>query len=139
MNQVPQKKVYYPRPGAGGHRQGAGEAAPNESKEKRERRPASQLSRDDVGDTRLLRAGHLAGFADRQCLLARRFAEEGVRFIEVSAGGWDTHRNMRTELANRCGAVDKPIAGLLTDLKRRNMLDDTLVVWGGEFGRTPTS
>ena len=73
----------------------------------------------------------------RQCLLARRFAEEGVRFIEVSAGGWDTHRNMRTELANRCGAVDKPIAGLLADLKRRNMLDDTLVVWGGEFGRTP--
>lgn len=73
----------------------------------------------------------------RQCLLARRLAEEGVRFIEITAGGWDTHRNMREELANRCGAVDKPIAGLLADLKQRRMLDDTLVVWGGEFGRTP--
>jgi len=73
----------------------------------------------------------------RQCLLARRFAEEGVRFVEIQAGGWDTHRNMRASLAARCNAVDKPIAGLLTDLKRRNMLDETLVVWGGEFGRTP--
>ncbi|MCP3860308.1 MAG: DUF1501 domain-containing protein, partial [Phycisphaeraceae bacterium] len=73
----------------------------------------------------------------RQCLLARRFAEEGVRFIEIQSGGWDTHRNMRASLAARCNAVDKPIAGLLADLKRRNMLDDTLVVWGGEFGRTP--
>jgi hypothetical protein len=73
----------------------------------------------------------------RQCLLARRLAEEGVRFIELTAGGWDTHRNMREELANRCQAVDKPIAGLLADLQQRRMLDDTLVVWGGEFGRTP--
>ena len=73
----------------------------------------------------------------RQCLLARRLAEEGVRFIELSAGGWDTHRNMREALAGRCEAVDKPIAGLLADLKRRRMLDDTLVIWGGEFGRTP--
>ena len=73
----------------------------------------------------------------RQCLLARRLAEEGVRFIELYAGGWDTHRNMREELANRCEAVDRPIAGLLADLKQRNLLDDTLVIWGGEFGRTP--
>lgn len=73
----------------------------------------------------------------RQCLLARRLAEEGVRFIEITAGGWDTHRNMREALAERCLAVDKPIAGLLADLKQRRMLDDTLVVWGGEFGRTP--
>ena len=60
-----------------------------------------------------------------------------MRFIELSAGGWDTHRNMREELANRCEAVDRPIAGLLADLKQRNLLDDTLVIWGGEFGRTP--
>ncbi len=80
--------------------------------------------------------GSTDGFG-RQCLLARRLAEEGVRFIEITAGGWDTHRNMREELAARCEAVDKPIAGLLTDLKRRRMLDDTLVIWGGEFGRTP--
>ena len=73
----------------------------------------------------------------RQCLLARRLAEEGVRFIELTAGGWDTHRNMREELAARCEAVDRPIAGLLADLKQRRMLDDTLVIWGGEFGRTP--
>jgi hypothetical protein len=76
------------------------------------------------------------GFA-RQCLLARRFAEKGVRFIEVSHGGWDTHRNLREELAKQCSEIDQPIAALLADLKRRGMLDDTLVLWGGEFGRTP--
>jgi len=73
----------------------------------------------------------------RQCLLARRFAEKGVRFIEVSHGGWDTHRNMREELTKQCGEIDQPIAALLGDLKQRGMLDDTLVLWGGEFGRTP--
>jgi hypothetical protein len=76
------------------------------------------------------------GFA-RQCLLARRFAEAGVRFIEVNHGGWDTHRNLRDDLAKQCGEVDKPIAALLTDLKKRSLLKDTLVIWGGEFGRTP--
>ena len=74
---------------------------------------------------------------ERQCLLARRFAEKGVRFIEVSHGGWDTHRNLRDELAKQCGEIDKPIAALLADLRRRGMLDETLVLWGGEFGRTP--
>ncbi len=73
----------------------------------------------------------------RQCLLARRLAEKGVRFIEVSHGGWDTHRNLREELTKQCGEIDKPIAALLADLKQRGMLDDTLVLWGGEFGRTP--
>ena len=73
----------------------------------------------------------------RQCLLARKLAEEGVRFIEVTHGGWDTHRNLRTDLERQCGAIDKPIAALLSDLKTRGMLDDTLVLWGGEFGRTP--
>lgn len=73
----------------------------------------------------------------RQCLLARRMAERGVRFIEVGHGGWDMHRNLRADLTEKCGEIDRPIAGLLTDLKRRGMLDDTLVVWGGEFGRTP--
>ena len=73
----------------------------------------------------------------RQCLLARRFAEKGVRFIEVSHGGWDTHRNLRDEMAKQCGEIDKPIAALLADLRQRGMLDDTLVLWGGEFGRTP--
>lgn len=73
----------------------------------------------------------------RQCLLARRFAEAGVRFIQVSLGGWDHHSNIAAGLPERCAASDKPIAGLLTDLKTRGLLDDTLVLWGGEFGRTP--
>ena len=73
----------------------------------------------------------------RQCLLARRLAEKGVRFIEVSHGGWDTHRNLREELSKQCSEIDQPIAALLADLKQRGMLDDTLVLWGGEFGRTP--
>ena len=73
----------------------------------------------------------------RQCLLARRFAEAGVRFVQVSLGGWDHHNNIKTGLPERCGVSDKPIAGLLSDLKNRGLLDDTLVLWGGEFGRTP--
>jgi hypothetical protein len=73
----------------------------------------------------------------RKCLTARHLAQAGVRFIEVSAGGWDTHRNMRAELGKACKAVDQPIAALLADLKRHGMLEETLVIWGGEFGRTP--
>ena len=73
----------------------------------------------------------------RQCLLARRFAEKGVRFIEVNHGGWDTHRNLKADLQKQAGQIDRPIAALLADLKQRKMLDETLVVWGGEFGRTP--
>ncbi len=75
----------------------------------------------------------------RQCLMARRFAEAGVRFIEVGYGGWDHHRNLQASLERDCGATDQPIAALLTDLKQRDMLKDTLVIWGGEFGRTPYS
>lgn len=73
----------------------------------------------------------------RQCLLARRLAEAGVRFIEVELNGWDTHFNMSTQLPNMCRQIDQPIAGLITDLKRRGMLKDTLILWAGEFGRTP--
>ncbi len=73
----------------------------------------------------------------RQCLLARRFAEAGVRFIQVSLGGWDHHGKIAEDLKEECAISDKPIAGLLTDLKARGLLDDTLVLWGGEFGRTP--
>jgi hypothetical protein len=75
----------------------------------------------------------------RQCLLARRYAEAGVRFIEVGHQGWDQHDNLVNRLTANCRATDKPIAGLLTDLKQRGLLDDTLVIWGGEFGRTPTN
>jgi len=71
----------------------------------------------------------------RQCLLARRFAEAGVRFIEVNHGGWDQHKNHRRDLKANCDTVDAPIAALLEDLNQRGLLEDTLVVWGGEFGR----
>jgi len=71
----------------------------------------------------------------RQCLLARRFAEAGVRFIEVNHGSWDQHRNHRRDLTSNCEATDAPIAALLDDLRRRGLLEETLVIWGGEFGR----
>lgn len=74
----------------------------------------------------------------RQCLLARRLAEAGVRFIQVSSGNvWDQHGKLREGHAKNSLATDKPIAGLILDLKQRGLLDDTLLVWGGEFGRTP--
>jgi len=75
----------------------------------------------------------------RQCLLARRFAEAGVRFIQVSLNGWDHHSGIRTGLPKLCTTADKPIAGLLADLKARGLLDDTLVLCSGEFGRMPFS
>jgi hypothetical protein len=75
----------------------------------------------------------------RQCLLARRFAEAGVRFVQVSMDGWDHHSGIAAGLPAQLKASDRPIAGLLTDLKARGLLDDTLVVWAGEFGRTPFS
>jgi len=71
----------------------------------------------------------------RQCLLARRFLEAGVRFVEVNQSSWDQHKNHRRDLQANCEATDAPIAALLDDLADRDMLDDTLVVWGGEFGR----
>ncbi|WDI43824.1 DUF1501 domain-containing protein [Bremerella sp. P1] len=71
----------------------------------------------------------------RQCLLARRFAEAGVRFIEVNHGSWDQHKNHRRDLEANCEVTDAPIAALLDDLEMRGLLEDTLVVWGGEFGR----
>ena len=73
----------------------------------------------------------------KQCLMARRLAEAGVRFIEISHRGWDQHRDLSKRLATNGLATDRPIAALLKDLKDRGMLDETLVVWGGEFGRQP--
>ena len=76
----------------------------------------------------------------RQCLLARRFAEKGVRFIQVNhAFKWDQHNQLTTDHRRNALEVDQPIAALLRDLKERGMLKDTLVLWGGEFGRTPTA
>jgi hypothetical protein len=73
----------------------------------------------------------------RKCLLARQLVEAGVRFVEVTHGNWDQHFNLQQTLARNCESIDQPIAGLLADLKSRGLLKDTLVVWSGEFGRTP--
>jgi hypothetical protein len=73
----------------------------------------------------------------RQCLLARRFAEAGVRFIEISHLEWDLHGSLFSGMTRNCAQIDKPVAGLLQDLDQRGLLDDTLVLWGGEFGRSP--
>jgi hypothetical protein len=70
------------------------------------------------------------------CLLARRLAERGVRFIQLYMRGWDQHGNLPTEIRQQCQAVDQPQAALIQDLARRGLLDDTLVLWAGEFGRT---
>ena len=78
-----------------------------------------------------------ASFA-RQCLLARRFSERGVRFVQVTHPSWDSHEGLTKEHGKLASEADRPIAGLLRDLKARGLLKDTLVIWGGEFGRTPT-
>src|SRR5439155_9548259 len=76
----------------------------------------------------------------RQCLMARRFAERGVRFVQVTHSyKWDQHDQLKRDHASNAAEVDQPMAGLLKDLKRRGLLDDTLVIWGGEFGRTPVA
>jgi hypothetical protein len=81
----------------------------------------------------------------KRCLLARRLVERGVRFIQVYSGGahnddnWDAHGDLEKNHNHHAGATDKPIAGLLQDLKDRGLLDETLVIWGGEFGRQPTA
>ena len=79
---------------------------------------------------------HKPGTFAASCLLARRLAERGVRFVQIFHRGWDQHANLTGDLPKQCHDVDQPCYALLTDLKRRGMLDDTLVVWGGEFGRT---
>lgn len=73
----------------------------------------------------------------RHCLLARRLAERGVRYVQLLHAGWDQHRNLPTQLEVQCRDTDQPSAALVRDLKQRGLLDETLVIWGGEFGRTP--
>ena len=85
-----------------------------------------------IGDKKADRNG-------RACLMARRLSEAGVRFVQVTIGGWDHHVDIRTALPNSCTGADKPIAGLIKDLKRRGLLEETLVLWSGEFGRSPWS
>jgi hypothetical protein len=97
---------------------------------------------DLAGETAAVKAMYGIGTQEtegfgRQCLLARRLVEAGVRFVEITSGQWDHHQNLKTALTNKATSIDKPIAGLLKDLKDRGLLKDTLVLWGGEFGRTP--
>jgi hypothetical protein len=87
----------------------------------------TQAVRDLYGDTEI----------GRRMLIARRLVENGVRFVQVWAGSWDHHTDVKGNLQKQAEAVDQPIGALLQDLKQRGMLADTLVVWGGEFGRTP--
>ena len=87
----------------------------------------SEKTREMYGDTTL----------GRQFLIARRLAERGVRFINIYNEGWDAHSDVAGNVKNNCAKTDKASAALVKDLKRRGLLDSTLVVWGGEFGRTP--
>ena len=85
-----------------------------------------------------VKAGPAGSFA-RQCLMARRLSEAGVRFVELCQGGWDHHTNLHKGLIDRCGSIDQPVSALLTDLGQRGLLEETLVLFGSEFGRQPTS
>jgi hypothetical protein len=96
------------------------------------------LSRESAATRQWYGEGHFAN----GCLLARRLSEQGVRFVQVYYGDgqpWDTHNNHNKNVRNLCRDIDRPIAALLQDLKQRGLLDETLVLWSGEFGRTPTS
>ena len=97
---------------------------------------------DLSGESASVREEYGEGHFANGCLLARRLAERGVRFTQVYYGDgqpWDTHRNHNELAKKHCRNIDQPIAALLADLKRRGLLEDTLVIWGGEFGRTPVS
>jgi hypothetical protein len=107
---------------------------------------AVDLSQETAATRKLygLDQDHTRKFGTR-CLLARRLVERGVRFVQVYSGGahnddnWDAHGDLVANHSRHAGATDQPIAGLINDLKQRGMLDETLIVWGGEFGRQPTA
>jgi uncharacterized protein (DUF1501 family) len=79
----------------------------------------------------------IKGTYANNCLIARRLLERGVSFVQLMHAGWDQHNNLFTQLEQQCFDTEGPSAALVRDLKERGMLDDTLVIWGGEFGRTP--
>jgi hypothetical protein len=98
------------------------------------------LSREprQLRDAYGVKPGPRGSFA-RQCLMARRLSEAGVRFVEICQPGWDHHNNLHKGLIDRCADVDQPVAALLSDLEQRGLLDETLVLFGSEFGRQPTA
>jgi hypothetical protein len=91
-----------------------------------------------VRDAYGVRPGPQGSFA-RQCLMARRLSEAGVRFVEITQSGWDHHNNLHQGLISQCDMIDRPTAALLADLEQRGLLEDTLVLFGSEFGRMPTA
>ena len=90
-------------------------------------------------ETKATREAYGEGWFANACLVSRRLAERGVRYIHLEHGNWDHHENISTSIRRQAAQIDQPIAALLGDLKQRGLLDETLVVWGGEFGRTPVS
>jgi hypothetical protein len=100
---------------------------------------AMDFSKESAATLQMYGVGTAGDDFARQCLMARRFAEAGVRFIELGHPGWDQHANLKEKISQNCRAIDQPIAALIADLKQRDMLKDTLIIWGGEFGRTPES
>ena len=110
-------------------------------------RPKRSISRQETAETLELYGIDQPRTADfgRNCLLARRLVERGVRFVQLYSGGahnddnWDAHGDLVKNHTYHAGDTDKPIAGLIKDLKQRGLLDETLIVWGGEFGRQPTA
>ena len=95
------------------------------------------LSQETSETIKMYGAGDGGSAFAKNCLIARRLAERGVRFIQVYQSGWDHHSNVEGGVRGQCAKTDQASAALVADLKQRGMLDDTLVVWGGEFGRTP--
>jgi uncharacterized protein (DUF1501 family) len=95
----------------------------------------SNESKETIDLYGLDETGEDGGFA-RNCLMARRMVERGVRFVQLMHRGWDQHSNLPKQIRGQCKDVDRASAALIIDLKRRGLLDETLVIWGGEFGRT---
>jgi hypothetical protein len=95
----------------------------------------SKESKKTIDEYGINDSGEDGGFA-RNCLLARRMVERGVRFVQLMHRGWDQHSDLPRQIRGQCKDVDRPSAALVKDLKRRGLLEDTLVIWGGEFGRT---
>ena len=99
----------------------------------------TDLSKESKGTLSLYGANPGKPSFANNCLLARRLVERGVRFVQLYDRGWDSHTHIEREHKRQCGAADRPITALLKDLKQRGLLEDTLVIWGGEFGRTPVA
>ncbi|MSU34388.1 MAG: DUF1501 domain-containing protein [Pedosphaera sp.] len=99
----------------------------------------TDLSREPESNLKLYGADPVKPSFARNCLIARRLIERGVRFVQLYDRGWDSHVDIDREHKRQCLAADQPTAALITDLKQRGLLDDTLIIWGGEFGRTPVA